>query len=44
VSNTGSEVTFAAAGSGGKLPAAMHIVDCRGETTTVNEMGEIFRT
>lgn len=44
VSPTGSEVTFAAAGTGGKLPAAMHIVDCFGETTTTTETGEIFRT
>ena len=43
-SPTGSEVTFAAAGTGGKLPAAMHIVDCFGETTTTAETGEIFRT
>jgi hypothetical protein len=43
-SPTGAEVTFAAGGTGGLLPAAMHIVDCFGETTTTAETGEIFRT
>ncbi len=44
VSNTGSEGTFAAAGSLAKVPATMFMADNYGETTTVNEMGEIFRT
>lgn len=44
VSPTGSEKTFAAAGTGAKIPAAMYITDCWGETTTSGETGEIFRT
>ena len=43
VSNTGSEGTFAATGTAAFIPATVFIVGCRGETTTVNEMGEIYR-
>lgn len=44
VSPTGSEVTFAAAGTGGKVPATMFMAGNYGETTTTAETGEIFRT
>lgn len=44
VSNTGSEGTFAAAGTLAKVPATVFMAGNQGETTTVNEMGEIFRT
>lgn len=44
VSPTGSEGTFAAAGSLAKVPATVFIVSCWGETTTTGETGEIFRT
>lgn len=44
VSPTGSEGTFAAAGSLAKVPATVFITSCWGETTTSGETGEIFRT
>ena len=44
VSPTGSEGTFAAAGSLAKVPATVFISSCWGETTTTAETGEIFRT
>ncbi len=44
VSPTGSEGTFAAAGSLAKVPATVFIASCWGETTTTGETGEIFRT
>jgi hypothetical protein len=44
VSPTGSEGTFAAAGTLAKVPATVFIAGCYGETTTTGETGEIFRT
>lgn len=44
VSPTGSDGTFAAAGSLAKLPQAVYIAGNYGETTTSGETGEIFRT
>ena len=44
VSPTGSEGTFAAAGTLAKIPATMFIANCYGETTTTAESGQIFRT
>lgn len=44
VSPTGSEGTFAAAGTLMKIPQTVYITSCYGETTTTGETGEIFRT
>src|SRR3990167_709966 len=44
VSPTGSEKTFAEAGTGAFIPTTVYITDCWGETTTTGETGEIFRT
>ena len=41
---TGTEGTFAAAGTYGIVPATMYIVGCKGETTTADKAGEIIRT
>lgn len=41
---TGSPVTFAAAGTGGKVPTTVWMAGNWGETTTAGESGEIIRT
>jgi len=41
---TGSPVTFAAAGTGGKVPTTVFMAGNWGETTTAGESGEIIRT
>jgi hypothetical protein len=39
--NTGTTLTFLAAGTAGKLPTTVHIMNCYGQSETATETGEI---
>ena len=39
--NTGTTITFKAAGSGAKIPTTVHIARCYGQVDTATESGEI---